>query len=255
MSKNATSANICPIWKQSDGPDHCPIILADPDVKIVRDGMSPGRTIGRPKEKASRNTIDYRDPRSGSIRRAEGTLEFKGIHQYLRDPNVVLIEPQFGPLPYIDKSGKSRDAYWDVRIIYRCGKAILVSFKPAPRAGKSDHYAEVQNMLDQVPASVCDGAALVTDRDLPAWGVANGRLIFSVLNDGIWPMHDEMLAFARLMSQSMTIEEFCLPFGGIGQTFRTAIKLIASHHLQAEPGPIASSTQIQRGILGAHHNA
>jgi len=253
MSKKTLLAETNTIWKVADGPDYCPIFLTDPDVRVAANGMSPGRLIPAPKEKASRSTVDYRDPLSGAIRRAEGTIEFKGLQPFLRDPRVTRIDPQFGPLPYIATDGKKRKAFWDARVIYKCGKIILVSFKPAPRAAKAFHQAEVQAMLDQMPDGICDSAIIVTDRDLPAWAVANGRLIHSVLNDPTWLRLDEMAPFARSLSLSMTIEEFCQPFGGMSQTFRTVIKLIASECLRAEPGRINATTKVRSGAWEVHH--
>ncbi len=255
MSKAMSVADNSPAWDYSKGPDFCSLITDDPVIRITKHGASPSRSVSRPKKNAGRNTVDYRDPLTGWIHRAEGTLEMKGLHQFFRDPRVTKVQPQFGPVSYLDRNGKERKAHLDARVSYSTGAAIVVSFKPAEIAAKTNHQDELQCIFEQLPDTICQGASLVTDRDLPEWAVMNGRLIFSVLNDPTWMLLDEMSDSARELGEPTTIEDFCLPFGGIATTFRTAVKLIAMGLIEAEPGLInagtivRSATEVPNGAL------
>lgn len=234
------------IWDLSKGADHSTICCVEPVIRIKTsaDKSSPGRSIGVPRKNSRRNTIDYQDPIDQSIKRAEGNLEMKGLYQDFRDPNVVKVEPQFGPWQYMDAQGKLKSAYWDARITYADGSKVLKDFKPAPIAIRKNHLQTVNDIFQQMPASIADSAAMITDRDLPAWAVANGRLIHSVLCDHHWIMKDEMATAAGSLRDPITLEDFCLPFGGIGRTFRTAIYLIAKGVLWHPPGQINSLTRV-----------
>lgn len=231
------------VWDASMGADHSTIVTSDPVVRISRKGQAPGRKIGRPKKNARRNTMDFMDPIDRVIKRAEGNLEMKGFYQLYRDPDVVKVEPQYGPCSCVGPGGKKRDTFWDARVTYADGEKVVQAYRPAASAAKSGYADEVFDMFCQMPATVCDRAALVTDRDLPAWAAANGRLIHSVLCQGHWTMLAEMVGAAEAMSdRPMTIEEFCAPHGGVGRTFRTAVYLIAKRFLWAPPGLIVRST-------------
>lgn len=232
------------VWDYSKGADHSTIVCTDPVIRIRADqkASSPGRSIGIAKKNARRNTIDFLDPIDKTIKRAEGGLEMKALYQDFRDPEVIEIEPQFGPCWYRDREGKRRSVYWDARITYADGTKVLKDFKPAPSAIKTDRVRTISDIFLQMPTSVADSVAMITDRDLPAWAVANGRLIHSVLCDDHWTMMDEMAAAASQMIEPVTLEEFCLPHGGIGRTFRTAIYLIAKRKLWHRPGLIDAST-------------
>jgi hypothetical protein len=225
------------------GADHSTIVTSDPIVRISKEGQTPGRKIGRPKKNARRNTIDFMDPIDRVIKRAEGSLEMKGFYQLYRDSDVVKVEPQFGPWPWVTRSGKERHTFWDARVTYGDGEKVVQAYRPATSAAKNNYADEVFDIFCQMPETVCNRAALVTDRDLPAWAAANGRLIHSVLCQGHWTMLAEMIEAAQSMSdEPITIEEFCLPHGGVKRTFRTAIYLIAKRSLWAPPGLIARGT-------------
>jgi hypothetical protein len=234
------------VWDFSKGADHSKIVCADPIIRIKssRNEPSPGRSIGIAKKNSRRNTIDYLDPIDGAVKRAEGSLEMKGIYQDFRDPDVVKIEPQFGPCHYVDKDGNTRPAYWDARVTYADGMKVLKDFKPASIAAKRNHVQTVKNIFVQMPRSVADSASMITDRDLPAWAVANGRLIHSVLCDEHWVLLDEMATTAAGTVDPVTLEEFCRPHGGIGRTFRTAVYLIAKRKLWHRPGLIDATTRV-----------
>lgn len=234
------------VWDFSQGADHSTICCAEPVIRIKTssDKGAPGRSIGVPRKNSRRNTIDYQDPIDHSIKRAEGNLEMKGLYQDLRDPNVVKIEPQFGPWKYTDAEGKIKSAYWDARITYSDGTRVLKDFKPAPIAIRKNHLETVNTIFQQMPTSVADSAAMITDRDLPAWAVANGRLIHSVLCDEHWVMKDEMAAAIERLHEPVTLEDFCLPHGGIQRTFRTAVYLIAKGILWHPPGLINAFTRV-----------
>lgn len=246
MSKAMSVAATSPTWDFSKGPDFCSLVTDDPVVKITKSGASPSRSVSRPRKNASRNTVDYRDPLTGWIHRAEGTLEMKGLHQYFRDPKVTNVQPQFGPVSYLDRNGNKRNAHLDARISYSTGAVIVVSFKPAEVATKTNHQDELQCIFEQLPDTICQAASLVTDRDLPDWAVINGRLFFTVLNDPTWLLLDEMSDSARELRQPTTIEDFCLPFGCVATTFRTAVKLIAMGLIEAEPGLINAGTMVRK---------
>jgi hypothetical protein len=227
------------------GADHCSIVTTDPVVKISREGQSPGREIGRPKKNARRNTIDFLDPIDHVIKRAEGTLELKGFYQLFRDPDVVKIEPQYGPCFFVGPNGKQRYTFWDARVTYADGEKVVKAYRPAASAAKHNYADTVLDMFCKMPVEVCDRAALVTDRDLPAWAAANGRLIHSVLCQGHWSMLSEMTEAAGAMpGAGCTIEDFCAPHGGIGRTFRTAVYLIAKKRLWAAPGLIGPTSVV-----------
>lgn len=234
------------IWDFSMGADFSTIVCSEPDVRIKATGAKgdPGRTIGVQKKNPRRNTIDFRDPIDGKIKRAEGSLEMKGLYQDFRDPRVSKIEVQHGPCPYMDRDGKQRYAYWDARITYDDGRVLLKDFKPAAIAAKKNHAQTVEDIFLQMPRSMADEVRLITDRDLPRWAVANGRLIHSVLCDGKWVMLQEMRAAALALTDNCTVEGFCLPFGGVQRTFRTAVYLIAKRELWHKPGLIVASTPI-----------
>jgi hypothetical protein len=235
------------VWDASMGADHSTIVTSDPVVRISREGRAPGRKVGRPKKNARRNTIDFMDPIDRMIKRAEGNLEMKGFYQLYRDPDVVKVEPQYGPCPYVGASGTKRETFWDARVTYVDGERVVQAYRPATSAAKKNYADEVFDMFRQMPETVCDRAALVTDRDLPAWASANGRLIHSVLCQGHWTMLAEMTEAAETMSGApVTIEDFCLPHGGVGRTFRTAVYLIAKRVLWAPPGLIARGTFVAR---------
>ena len=230
-------------WHPLLGPDHSHFLMDEPIVRIAREGMSPGRTIGRPKKNARRNTIDFRDPIDGIIKRAEGTLEYKVFCQSYRDPTVAKVEPQFGPFPFVNAKGKKEHVTWDARVTYSDGHRMLQACRPARSVAKHDYAETVRMMFLQMPPEECDSAAVVTERDIPAWASANGRHIHSVLNQGHWTSLHEMDAAARAMPvPSMTIEAFCEPFGGIQRTYRTAVYLIAKRILWAKPGLITPAT-------------
>lgn len=245
MSKAMSAAAISSAWDYSKGPDFCSLITDEPVVKIKKESTSPGRSVSRPKKNAGRNTVDYRNPLTRCIHRAEGTLEMKGLHQYFRDPRVTKVQPQFGPVSYLDRAGKERNAYLDARVCYCTGTAIVVSFKPAEIAAKTNHQDELQCIFEQLPDTICQGASLVTDRDLPEWAVINGRLIFTVLNDQSWLLLDEMSSSARQLRGPTTIRDFCMPHLGVATIFRTAVKLIAMGLIEAEPGLINADTIVR----------
>lgn len=249
MSKIMSATAEVPAWDPSKGPDFCSLITYDPDVRTKKDGVSPGRSIGVQKKNAGRNTVDYHSPLTGCIYRAEGTLEMKGLHQFFRDPRVTNVEPQYGPLSFIDQKGKRRDTFVDARMTYDDHTAIVVSFKPAEVAARTGHKEELQCIVEQLPPSICQGAQLITDRDLPEFAVINGRLIFSVLNDHFWLLLAEMSEGARALVGAKTIGEFCHPHGGVATTFRTAVKLIAMNLLYADPGEIKASTIVRNRAL------
>lgn len=235
------------VWDFSKGADFSTLVCADPEVRIkAGGGNSPGRTIGMARKNSRRNTIDYLDPLEKVIRRAEGSLEMKGLYQDFRDPDVVRIEPQFGPWRYLGRDGKSHDAYWDARVTYSDGVRILKDFKPASIAVRKDHAGTVKYIFQQMPESMADGAAMITDRDLPSWAVANGRLIHSVLCDEHWVMLDVMAKAAAELADPVALEDFCRPHGGVARTFRTAVYLIAKRKLWHRPGLIDPSTPVSR---------
>lgn len=210
------------------------------DIPIPYDDEQP-----LPEPSTEHSTCLFRDPLDKLVKVCESQGEQNSLLMFCIDPNVVLIETQFDPVHYQDADGTWRTTVYDGRVSYFDGFRTLVSNKPLVRAEKTGHFEQNDLIIQQVSPDIADQAQVLTERDLPAWALANARLVQSVRNDGFWHFHEAMREKARDLVAPVTIMDFCEPFGGTAKCYRTAIKLIFDRELTVvEAGEIDIGTRV-----------
>ncbi|WP_108462396.1 hypothetical protein [Devosia naphthalenivorans] len=241
-----------PVWDPANGPDHSTVRMSEPARHTKPEtpaDYKPARNIPEPPEKSSgRSTCYYIDPIDFLAKEAEGQLELNVSLRYLSDPNVIRIEPQYGPVWYLKPEGKRTYTVFDQRIQYADRTKTVVAVKPFARSVKLRTDALNALVLNQMPVEDADRVQLVTERDLPQWALANFRLFHSVRNDRHWHCYGELLRAARSLVIPLPIDDFAKPWGGSKAVFRTVALLIFEGALrQVEPGEIDDTTMIIGG--------
>lgn len=82
----------------------------------------------------------------------------------LVDPQVRQVHEQFGPVPFRDADGQSREHYFDLMIMYRDGRRIGVAVKPEERLASGRVLSELRQLRATMPAGLVDEIRLVTER-------------------------------------------------------------------------------------------
>lgn len=242
-----------PIWDPALGPDRSTITMATPPRHTRTEtpvSYAPARDIPiAPEKSTGRSTCYYLDPIDGLIKVAESQLEFNACLRFMADRSVIRLEPQFGPVHYVNAEGRRTYTVFDQRASFVDHTKSVVSVKPLGRATKQGTEALNRLILDQMPVEDADRVQLVTEQDLPQWATANNRLIQSVRNDHHWRCYAEMAGAAAAMKEPASIDEFAKPWGGSKIVFRTVVMLIFEGVLrQVEPGEIDDATIIANAL-------
>ncbi|MBN9335191.1 hypothetical protein [Devosia sp.] len=203
-----------------------------------------------PKKNSGRSTCLYRDPNDALWKIAEGQLEMNVGLRFLADRNVVLIEPQYGPTHYLTTKGRRTHTIWDFRVHKTDHTKGVVAAKPATKAAKHGTAELSKHIFSQMQRGEADRVQTITDHDLPAWALANYRLLHSVRNDRDRPFETEMRAAAGGLIRPRSLGDFCKRWGGMGMVGRTAAYLIFDGTLaMADPASeISSESLVTAGV-------
>lgn len=254
-SKKVTRSGVTdsPIWDPALGPDRSTIAMAMPPRHTRTEtpvAYAPARDIPiAPEKSTGRSTCYYRDPIDGLVKVAESQLELNASLRFVADRSVIRLEPQFGPVHYVNAEGRRTHTVFDQRASFDDHTKSVVSVKPLGRATKQGTQALNRLILDQMPIEDADRVQLVTEQDLPQWAIANFRLMQSVRNDHHWRCYAEMASAATALKRPSSINEFANPWGGSKAVFRTVVMLIFEGVLrQVEPGEIDDATIITSAL-------
>lgn len=123
------------------------------------------------------------DPNDGYAKALGSHIEHNVFMTLCADPEVRSIVCQAPSIEWVDADGEVHDHYFDFLVELRSGhrKAVMVKDGDKARRDVLEDFAAL--LAEQMPPGFADEVVLITDEDLPAWLVANARLIHSARLD------------------------------------------------------------------------
>lgn len=197
------------------------------------------------------------DPNDGYAKALGSNIEHNAFMTFCADRMVRNIVCQAPPFQWFDEDGVVHTHTFDFLLELVDGKRVAVMVKNATKARMDNLELFADRLASQMPLDFANDVTLMTDEDLPAWLVANARLIHSSRLDEapgfnadsaeckalVVGVDADVLERAQEFDEPVTIEHLLEPIGDEG--FRAVARLIFAGHLQqAEPQTRISWTSL-----------
>jgi hypothetical protein len=123
------------------------------------------------------------DPNDGYAKILGSNIEHNAFMAFCADPTVKSIVCQAPGMEWVDEDGVVHEHFFDFLVQLHSGYRKAVMCKKAEKA-RHDRLEDFAALLaEQMPPGFADEVVLLTDEDMPAWLVANARLIHSARLD------------------------------------------------------------------------
>ena len=81
----------------------------------------------------------------------------------LIDPDVLQVQEQFGPIPFVGDDGRPANHFIDLMITRRDGRRVAVAVKPTIRLESGRFLRELNALAKSMPSGIADELVLVTE--------------------------------------------------------------------------------------------
>ena len=195
--------------------------------------MQPRPSAGT-RSPSTRSTASFRsilvNPLNNRVVRTESHLESKHALTFMMRPDVLDVIEQHPRVEFIDHLGKLRFFTADICVTFTNGRRVAYSVKPLEKALKSGLRETIGLIARQVPTSVVDAFAILTEADVEPWQYSNAVLLYSAARRGDLDAEaaEAVLAVAHA---PISIGDIVGRTGMAGRAFRAIIALLAQAQL------------------------
>ena len=174
----------------------------------------------------------------------ESYTEYVALRTILALRNdVVSVEEQLPPIPYVDEWGKERKHYIDFRVTLRSGERIAIAVKPEALVRRRGFRRTLRYIAAAMPKSVADRIDLITDKMIPPELRSFVAAVESARADAVHrpaqAAHDDAAAkkVIATMAGAWTIDHLLRAIGlPDGRSFRAMVRAMAQGQLTIPDG-------------------
>lgn len=107
---------------------------------------------------------------------ADSQIEGHNLALTLTSAKTFQVQEQFGPIPFTNEDGKSKNHYLDLLITQNDGRKIAVAVKPTARLESGRFFRELEALERSMSEDVADELRLVTERCFSRTDASNAVL-------------------------------------------------------------------------------